>query len=147
MIFINLTIDDSSGTIIEEPLQIIIQDTEAPQSVGNISPPNLLYGVPFRFDLNATDPSGIDTWIVDDTANFSVDQDGVLTNASILEVGLYQFTVTVNDTYDNQHDFNLALHVDYAETQLPDLTLLLLIGGGGAAVVAVVLVVYFTRKR
>jgi parallel beta-helix repeat protein len=61
------------------------------------------YGDPFYYDLNATDPSGIDTWwlIAGHVANLSVDSDGVVRNATILKVQGYVVRVGVNDTLGN----------------------------------------------
>ena len=55
-------------------------------------------GESFYYDANATDFSGIDTWWIDDTENFTINQDGVITNNAILTVGDYPVNVWVNDT-------------------------------------------------
>jgi hypothetical protein len=53
------------------------------------------------YDIDATDDVGIDAWIVNDTTNFTIDSNGVLTNLTALLVGHYFVNVTVNDTSAN----------------------------------------------
>ena len=65
---------------------------EAPQDIF-LYPWSILH-----YDLNASDPSGIDMWWLDDTTNFTIDQEGILTNATILSDGYYIIKVFVNDT-------------------------------------------------
>ena len=57
------------------------------------------YGSDFRYDLNATAcPPGLDRWWLSSTAHFVVDEWGVVSNATILELGFYEVEVNVNDT-------------------------------------------------
>ncbi|MGY5861984.1 MAG: hypothetical protein RTU09_06380 [Candidatus Thorarchaeota archaeon] len=58
-------------------------------------------GLPFWYDLNASDPSGLDQWWINDTARFAVDGAGVITNTTRLSVDQYGLQVWVNDTYNN----------------------------------------------
>ncbi len=56
--------------------------------------------VAFRYDLDATDPEGLlDMLWLNDTTNFAIDAEGVITNASALAEGAYGVQVSVNDTY------------------------------------------------
>jgi parallel beta-helix repeat protein len=59
------------------------------------------FGSVFVYDLNAVDPSGIDTWWLSDLTWFNIDQDGVIRNQTLLPVGIYVIQVSVNDTLDN----------------------------------------------
>ncbi|MGY5881852.1 MAG: NosD domain-containing protein, partial [Candidatus Thorarchaeota archaeon] len=59
------------------------------------------YPKTFRYDLNATDYDGLDLWRINDTVNFAIDQDGIITNATNLAIGDYALQVSVNDTKGN----------------------------------------------
>ncbi|MFX1539796.1 MAG: hypothetical protein ACFFBX_03350, partial [Promethearchaeota archaeon] len=63
------------------------------------------FGYHFRYDLNATSFANIDSWWVNDTSNFSIDSQGVITNATALSIGSYGLKVRVNDT---SGDFRFA---------------------------------------
>ncbi|MGY5859349.1 MAG: hypothetical protein RTU63_08260 [Candidatus Thorarchaeota archaeon] len=105
----------------------------------------------YSYDINATDTSGISTWTVNNTEQFAIDSDGVLTSAGILQNGTYALQVMVNDTLGNSRNTNFTLEVlPSSETPtpeaLPDLMIYAFIGGGvGIAVVAVIIIVL--KKR
>jgi len=58
-------------------------------------------GTPLRYDLNATDSSGLGHWWVNDTAHFVIDAAGVVRNATILLARVYGLQVCVDDIYGN----------------------------------------------
>lgn len=68
------------------------------------------YGYILQYALDASDRDGLDTWWVNDTASFSIDPSGTLTNQTELEVGEYGLQVWVNDT------FNLILSANFSIT-------------------------------
>jgi len=74
-------------------------------------------GTSFRYDLNASDPSGIDQWWINDTTHFTIDSDGVITNATFLAAGGYGLEVSVNDTCANVQTAHFL--VDVADTVAP----------------------------
>jgi len=51
--------------------------------------------------LNATDLSGLDQWWINDTTHFHIDQNGLITNNTFLQVGTYVIQVWVSDLLDN----------------------------------------------
>ena len=59
------------------------------------------FGEELRYNLNASDTSGIDNWWTNNTNQFSISVNGVLTNATILPVGEYWLEVRAYDPYDN----------------------------------------------
>ncbi|TFG11266.1 hypothetical protein EU537_12825, partial [Candidatus Thorarchaeota archaeon] len=69
------------------------------------------FGSNFRYDLNASDPSGIDEWRINSTTYFVVDTEGIITNIQPLSVGDYGIQVLVNDTVNNTqtHEFTLTV--------------------------------------
>jgi hypothetical protein len=69
-----------------------------------VEPPidqRILSGVPFRYALNASDSSGISRWQLNDTTDFVIDDEGCITNATVLAVGSYSLQVVVYDIYNN----------------------------------------------
>jgi hypothetical protein len=69
-------------------------------------------GSTWQYDLNATDLSGVASWSVNDTVHFSINGQGVLTNATFLPVGVYRLQVRVNDTYSNARIASLSVTVE-----------------------------------
>ncbi|MCK4567503.1 MAG: hypothetical protein KAU48_09365, partial [Candidatus Thorarchaeota archaeon] len=59
------------------------------------------YLQPISRDFNATCSQNIDEWTVNATSFFDIDSNGILTNNSVLDVGVYPITVIVNDTLGN----------------------------------------------
>ncbi|MFX1476405.1 MAG: cadherin repeat domain-containing protein, partial [Promethearchaeota archaeon] len=101
----------------------------------------VLFGVPFSYDLNATDPWTL-TWAINDTTNFAIDQDGVVTNAVTLAVGVYALRITVTDPAGNALIGTFLVTVT-APAQIP---LLLYIGIAVIVIIIVVLLIYFMRR-
>jgi glutamyl endopeptidase len=62
----------------------------------------VVWNVSFSYDLNATDAlSGISNWAVNDTTNFSISSQGVITSIGTLAAGTYGLEVTVIDEAGN----------------------------------------------
>ncbi len=59
------------------------------------------FGSGFRYDLNASDVSGIDHYSVNDTSHFAIDGVGLITNKTALSVGVYGLEVRAYDPYTN----------------------------------------------
>lgn len=59
------------------------------------------FGNSLEYDLNASDLSGINNWWINDTSNFNIDSNGILTNVVSLPVGDYWLEVRAYDPYDN----------------------------------------------
>ena len=108
----------------------------------------IVLGDDFNYDIDASDFSGLDTatWAVNDTTNFAIDSDGVITNLVDLELGTYGLNVSVSDTggFTNSTTFTVIVESPDAPPP-PDITLYLILGGAGIVIVA--LVVLFMRKR
>jgi hypothetical protein len=60
--------------------------------------------LPFRYDVNATIPGNLSLWWVNDTARFSIDQNGVITNGTHLPIGMFPLHIYVNDTWGQRID-------------------------------------------
>jgi hypothetical protein len=59
------------------------------------------FGSGFRYDVNASDLSGIDHYSVNDTSHFAIDGVGLITNKTALPVGVYGLEVRAYDPYTN----------------------------------------------
>ena len=102
-------------------------------------------GDSFYYDINATDYSNIDKWWLNDTVNFAIDADGIITNVQNLDIGDYAIQVSVNDTLGNTRTDMFTLTV---EASLPVFPVdLLIITVGLIAVVVIVLVLWKTKKQ
>ncbi|MGY5876760.1 MAG: right-handed parallel beta-helix repeat-containing protein [Candidatus Thorarchaeota archaeon] len=55
----------------------------------------------FIYQFNATDPSGISGWSVNDSVHFTIDENGTLTNLMGLDAGAYGINVSCWDAYNN----------------------------------------------
>ncbi len=128
---------------------IVVSDTvdydAAPPEWDPEPPTNqaIVVGQDFRYDLNATDFSEIGSWSLNDTANFGIDSNGVITNTVNLALGTYGLNVSVSDTggFTRSAVFNVIVE----RLAQPDLTPYVLVGGG--VIVVIVLVVVFLKKR
>ncbi len=119
-------------------------DAAPPEWVQPISDQMIDARAPFYYDLNATDYSGIDQWSINNTENFAIDNNGVISNTEILDAGLYNLEVQVNDSLGNTQVDTFRLIVRSLPSMIP---VELLIGGiGVTAVVIIVLVVWIKKK-
>ncbi len=64
----------------------------------------------FSYDMNATDDTDV-IWTVDDTDNFEIDSDGVITNSVALDLGAYDIEVTAADESGNSNSLGFTLTV------------------------------------
>ena len=115
---------------------------------------------PFRYDLNASASTGISKWWINDTAHFTIDSSGIITNTTPLAVGVYGLQVQVNDTYNNvlSGEFSVTVLEQQTTTTTtttttpttsasPNLdTMALILGGLGVVVILVIIVVFMKRR-
>ena len=81
---------------------VTVEDTTGPEWLQVPTNQNAEYTDEFRYDLNATDPSGIVQWWLNTTSQFLIDSSGVITNTSSLWfTGPYWLEVRAFDSYDN----------------------------------------------
>lgn len=95
--------DDDHNTI-TMIFQFRVVDTRPPEW---INPPGSIifwpHIEPIAIQFVAEDPSGIDTWSIDATENFTIDQSGYLTSRGVLESDQsYNLWVSVNDTLGHE---------------------------------------------
>jgi len=74
-------------------------------------------GTDVRFDLGASDPSGIHSYQVNDTARFGIFANGTVFNQGLVPVGEYGLSVTVTDLAG--HTSNAAFQITVIDTTAP----------------------------
>ena len=121
---------------------IIIPDDVAPTWNPAPADQTVLSGLPFSYDLNATDGQGLASWTINDTTNFAIDADGVVTNAVVLAVGTYNLRVTVSDPADNT--LTGTFKVTVVAVLMPPI--FLYIGIAVVAIILVILIIYFWQR-
>jgi len=76
-------------------------DTTPPYFIDMPENSSLIYGTELEGDFDAYDETELDSFSVNDTAQFSINSSGWLSNATPLAVGHYSVNVTINDTSNN----------------------------------------------
>lgn len=158
---LNITVYDSYNNSLSAIFSITIEppepDTTPPDWVILHIYQTIEYGEPLQVQVVAWDESGIDHLWLNDTTHFTLDVLGVITNATVLEPGIYRLEVRAHDPYDNYCSAILVVTVLDApittttttsttpEGVDPVMTLVLGTGIGGAAVVVIVIV--FLRRK
>lgn len=146
------------------------QDMTAP--IWIVSPLNeiLEYGESFEQWLGAWDSSGVALWWLNETTHFSIDENGVIRNTTVVEPGVYRLEVRAYDPYSNYCSATLVVTVneviDYPTTTTASTTpttttiptspsppevmgpvaILLLIAGVSAAAVVITVIVLLRRN-
>ncbi len=101
---LNVSVSDPYGNILNGLFSITILPQE------DVSPPvwvvlpvneTLEHKTPFTQRLGAWDESGIHYWWLNDSTYFTIDEEGVIQNCTLLEAGTYRLEVRAYDPFDN----------------------------------------------
>ncbi|MFX0062686.1 MAG: C25 family cysteine peptidase, partial [Candidatus Hermodarchaeota archaeon] len=92
---------DPYGNYCSATFTVTVQDTTDPTWDTSPADQMLTQGDTFSYDLDASDLSGIASWWINDTTNFSIDSNGLVTNATALDIGMYWLEVRAYDPYGN----------------------------------------------
>ncbi|MFX1565689.1 MAG: alkaline phosphatase [Promethearchaeota archaeon] len=114
---IQVNVNDTSGFTISTSFQIQIRDTTAPTWVNTPSDQILEYGTDLILQLNVTDRSGIDQWLVNDTTNFQISSSGLLESTTGVTGITYGVNVTAVDPYGNAA--SVIFRVTFQESTVP----------------------------
>jgi len=106
-----LTVRDHVAYRADDYINVTIEDHIAPDWIIGPTDELLRPGEPFSQQLSASDPSGIGGWYVNDTTNFDITLTGLLTNNTILELGDYGLSVSVEDSFGNIRDYSIRIRV------------------------------------
>ncbi len=82
-------------------IQITVDDTRGPTWDEVSSNQIIFYKQDFYYDVDASDPSGIDHYEINDTVNFAIDANGVIINTYSLPIGDYWIEIRAYDPYEN----------------------------------------------
>jgi hypothetical protein len=96
-----------------------VTDSTSPTWVIEPEDQEIDYGVPFSYQVNATDESGIYLWSLNDTIHFSI-IGGLIQNATVLDVGSYGLMIFVEDPYGNS--LNVTITIAVLEVIVPTTT-------------------------
>ncbi len=97
---VHVYVRDAEGNENDVEFTVTPEDTRSPTWSTPLVDQTIEYGFVLLYDIDATDFSGLDIWTVSDS-RFQIDSAGILSNATILEIGTYQLEVSVNDTIGN----------------------------------------------
>jgi parallel beta-helix repeat protein len=152
-------VNDTSGNTLSGIFTLTMHAASPPTWVAVPLDQVVELGEGLVYDLDVTDISGIGSWWLNDTTYLTIDQDGTITNSTLLEVGIYSVLVSVSDTLGNIQSSEITITVvdttsptttptttDTTPEGLDPLMILVLgLGIGGATVVVIVIV--FLRRR
>jgi hypothetical protein len=97
---ITVYVNDTVGNELSAAFSVTITpDVSRPSWLEAPSDQHVEFGEQFIYDLNATDPSGLNHWWIDDTMRFTVDWAGRIRSIEPLSIGPYGLTVYVSDIY------------------------------------------------
>jgi hypothetical protein len=112
---LEIQLNDRYHNSLVDSLQIVVQDTTAPEWDMALQDQLIDYGVNFVYDLNASDLAGIASWSVDNT-EFSVDSEGRVRNLITLALGEHAVAVSVTDVNGNVLQGQFVVTVGSAPT-------------------------------
>ena len=151
---VTLIVYHISGHWVASPSVLTVVDTEAPTWTVTPDDQVLDYNEPLSYQLEASDPSGIASWAVNDTTTFAISASGLLTNVTSLESGIYYVQITVTDVYTNAVSVTIMITVNNPTTTTTTTSstpsnptvLILAVGGAGATVVVVLVILLYKKK-
>jgi hypothetical protein len=68
-------------------------------------------GDSFLYDVNASDASGVE-FSIDDTVNFTINPEGIITNSSSLSLGVYPLEIRAYNSFNNSITATIHIRVD-----------------------------------
>lgn len=145
---LEVTVTDQALHTSKTSFTVKVRDTTSPRWISSTGSMVLEYDQPLDIQLTAIDLSGIAQYSVDDSANFSIDATGRLTNRTTLEPGQYSLTVYARDPYGNVVDVIIPITVHPPSTAAPppDYAVPLIVISAVAGVCLVAIVIYLKRK-
>jgi len=137
-----------SGHWLANQSVLTVVDTMAPAWTVTPEDQTVDYNVALTYQLQASDPSGIESWAVNNTVRFAISSSGLLTNATALEPGIYYVEVTVTDTESNSVTVTVMITVNEHVPPSPpfDPAMALALGGVGVGIV-IILIVFVVKKK
>ncbi|MGY5881434.1 MAG: C-type lectin domain-containing protein, partial [Candidatus Thorarchaeota archaeon] len=97
----NIFVNDSYGDFLNKTITLTVEPHKAPEWIATPTNQLVEFGEDFEYDLEATDTAGIDTWVVNNTIDFMIDGNGMITSITALPVGEHPVEVIVTDILGN----------------------------------------------
>ncbi|MBN1216561.1 MAG: glycoside hydrolase family 9 protein [Candidatus Lokiarchaeota archaeon] len=136
--------DNVNSSIID----ISVEDTTDPTWDTTPTSQTIVFGDAFSYDVDANDLSGIVDYWIDDSTNFTIDSNGLITNAIALSVGVYTIEIRAYDPYDNYCSEIITIVVQAGEQSdnpgIPGFSLWILLGIMGITIMG--LIKYLRKK-
>ena len=117
---IRISVNDTLGNVLAGVIRIEVIDTQAPTWVTVPNTAYVNYGERDILLIQAHDASGIDHYWVSDTARFSVDEEGVVTNNASLPCGETLLEVRAYDSYGHYCSADIVIVV--LDVTIPTIT-------------------------
>jgi len=102
---------DPNGNMNSSTFKITVQDTIAPRLDHLPSTQYAEFTQPFSYELDVSDPSGIDVYWINDTSTFQIDENGRITNNTILPIEEYWLQIGVRDNFGNENSMQMKIIV------------------------------------
>ncbi|MGY5880783.1 MAG: hypothetical protein RTV31_11060, partial [Candidatus Thorarchaeota archaeon] len=106
-----VTATDVWGQTISTEFSVVIQDTIGPTWTDVPDEIHLECNSTLNVDLEASDPSGVSHWSLNDTEHFTVTKTGRLAIAAGIDPGMYGLAVTAYDSYYNTRTCIITIYV------------------------------------
>ncbi|MFO7889180.1 MAG: carboxypeptidase regulatory-like domain-containing protein [bacterium] len=119
---LTISVNDTKGNINTATIEVTVldpSDTTAPTWDQLPMDQIIDVGEAFSYDVNASDPSGIGSYGVNDTTNFAIDSYGIITNATALAVGEYWLEISASDINGNTNTTTIKVTVQDVDTTDP----------------------------
>ncbi len=116
---VQVWVNDTWGNTLTGFFAITVVDTLAPTWDEPPQNQTIEYGATYVYDFDATDPSGIGEWWVDDTIHFVIDWLGQIRTVGILEPDTYGVRVYVSDIHGNSLSVSITVEVIATTTTTP----------------------------
>ncbi|TXT61964.1 MAG: putative Subtilisin [Promethearchaeota archaeon] len=133
--------DNYRGWLIDNVGVFGILDDIAPKWIEIPTDQYIYQGNPFRYEVNATDPTGIAFYSVNDTNNFQVNDNGIITNKKSLERGEYWLEIRSYDSYYNYVSAIIKVEVGIIQI-IPSYEIIIL-----ASILGMAFLIVLLRKR
>jgi hypothetical protein len=96
----NTSVNDYRGWLVDD-ICVKIEETVPPTWVEVPQDQTIMYGFAFQYELKAHDFFGIEHWWLNNTDQFNINENGVITKSLYLPVGEYWLEIRVYDPFDN----------------------------------------------
>ncbi len=110
--WINISVNDTNDNKLSIKINVTTRDTRAPTWVQTPKNQTIEFATAYSYKVNATDPSGISQYRVNDTTYFKINKtSGLLQNNTLIPVGIRWINISVNDTKNNKRSIKINITV------------------------------------